>query len=71
MGFSRIRWRGVDLPFRPLVDNKRSGSVLEWLKDRQAAYTRNSSHPQRHRTADNLRPRPCWMDHDISLGENL
>ncbi len=68
----RIRWRGADLPFRSffdklqtvepgaIVDNKRLGSVLEWIKDRQTAYgpAWNSSHPQRRRTANNLRPEP-------------
>jgi hypothetical protein len=68
----RIRWRGVDLPFRSffdklqtvepgaIVDNKRLGSVLEWIKDRQTAYgpAWNSSHPKRRRPANNLRPEP-------------
>jgi hypothetical protein len=68
----RIRWRGVDLPFRSffdklqtvepgaIVDNKRLGSVLEWIKDRQTAYgpAGNSSHPKRRRTANNLCPEP-------------
>jgi hypothetical protein len=71
-GDLRIRWRGVDLPFRSffdklqtvepgaIVDNKRLGSVLEWIKDRQTAYgpAWNSSHPKRRRTANNLRPEP-------------
>jgi hypothetical protein len=71
-GDLRIRWRGVDLPFRSffdklqtvepgaIVDNKRLGSVLEWIKDRQTAYgpAWNSSHPKRRRTANNLRLEP-------------
>jgi hypothetical protein len=73
-GDLRIRWRGVDLPFRSffdklqtvepgaIVDNKRLGSVLEWFKEWQTAYgpAWNSSHPKRRRTANNLRPEPSW-----------
>jgi len=79
-GDLRIRWRGIDLPFRSffdklrtvepsaIVDTKRLGCVLEWIKERQATYgpAWNGSHPQRRRTANNLRPRPASRQPTLS-----